>query len=153
MFLATKTEEQRMSLDGFLRGIKDITGADIQSTVIRNTEQILLEGLRFHLAVIHAYPSLTAFVHDLGTFIERSGGSMEHMRGIYDTARDTIRQSHMTDTVFTATPGVIALSALIDACAVHQNYQEEMNRYVLPLQDATWNCRQLLLLLLLVLIF
>lgn len=131
MFLASKTEEQRMSLDSFLHDIKEITGTSIPSAVIRKTEPVLLEGIKFHLAPLHPYASLSAFMHDFGTLLERTGTPLDNMEQVFATATATARGALATDVLFIATPGLIALASLVDACNMHQVYQEQVQRYVL----------------------
>jgi hypothetical protein len=77
LYLASKTENHYMSLDKYCTKLKT------EKSVLMDCEYVVMEGLRFHLAVYHPYIALHGIFLDAQTFMQNQ---IELMQKIYDKA-------------------------------------------------------------------
>lgn len=103
LFLATKTENQLISINSFAAKIKSTTPSDILSL-----EFLVSQSLKFQYKVHHAHLAAYGVFLDLQSVIQDAPiAAFEH---IFTKASSLIKASRLTDLEFFFTPSQIALA-------------------------------------------
>ncbi|GME93932.1 unnamed protein product [Ambrosiozyma monospora] len=106
LFLAAKTENHFIGIRKFVENIPKTT----PEQVLQN-EYLLLETMKFSLAVHHPYQPLYGFYLDVQVLLPKLGKS-QTWGYVYDNARQLVHESLFTDLKFCYTPPQIALACL-----------------------------------------
>ncbi|KAL1917324.1 uncharacterized protein VTP21DRAFT_4980 [Calcarisporiella thermophila] len=103
IYLATKTQNNHISIDDFLKDIPRTSSDDVLGL-----EFVVSQGLRFHFAVHHPYLPLHGLFLDMQNVID----DKEALRRVNERAIDLVHQSLFTDLCFVYQPSQIALGLL-----------------------------------------
>jgi cyclin H len=117
MFLSTKIEDERMSLDEFLDKIEKIVGKKFSSEMMNKIELVILDGLNFDLILYHPHRSLTAFIHDF-TSLHESVNRNE----LFEKSMKYVHQSYLTDASLIFTPSIVALASIYFNCELKNEF-------------------------------
>jgi cyclin H len=117
IFLSCKVEDYYVPLETILNRINKVSGAKFTPEEILKLELTVLEGLRFHLLVYHPFRSLYAFVHDNEL---KSSLKTTPVEDLYETGKQAIKKSLLTDAAFLYPPGLIALAVLYECVSADQ---------------------------------
>ncbi|KDE03671.1 hypothetical protein MVLG_05861 [Microbotryum lychnidis-dioicae p1A1 Lamole] len=110
VFLACKTENHMLSIDGFTSKLKETPAS------ILDLEFLVSQSLKFEYKVHHAFTA----VQGLGLDLQTTPAPLESIATLYDPALKHARTARLTDLEFLYSPSQIALSCvrLIDPLAV-----------------------------------
>eukprot|EP01080_Neovahlkampfia_damariscottae_P005712 gene5712-9532_t len=126
LFLSTKIEEERTTLDEFLDKVEKIVGKKFSTEMMNKIELIILEGLNFELVLYHPHRSLTALIHDFCS-IEKNINKNE----LFDEATKFIQDSYLTDSSLIFSPSIIAMTS------IYTNLKDKKNDFINYLKSRT----------------
>jgi cyclin H len=107
VYLACKVEEERRELREI---VGELRQAQLPIEAYLDAEFVLLDGLRFHLEVFHAFNPLTGFILDIQQMFNRA-----LPLGTRANGNKLIECAMNRDAFFYFSPSVIAMAALIRA--------------------------------------
>eukprot|EP01125_Pyxidicula_operculata_P015137 TRINITY_DN5111_c0_g1_i1.p1 TRINITY_DN5111_c0_g1~~TRINITY_DN5111_c0_g1_i1.p1 ORF type:complete len:284 (+),score=38.68 TRINITY_DN5111_c0_g1_i1:18-869(+) len=143
VFIAAKVEEERKEIRSFIDrcGYPKLTHDSLVST-----EYILLDGLKFHLDVIHPYMPLEGFYVDMQSYVNSTGDGLEKYRSqmleFIKLANDLVNNSIDNEAFFFFPPSQIAIAAMKKAVLVYPEISEFFNSYIeskLKVNFPNWN--------------
>ena len=119
LFLSTKIEEERTTLDEFLDKVEKIVGKKFSTEMMNKIELIILEGLNFELVLYHPHRPLTALIHDFCStdkFIDKNE--------LFDNSTKFIQDSYLTDCSLLFTPSIISMAS------IYSNLKDKKNDFI-----------------------
>ncbi|CAO3659987.1 unnamed protein product [Umbelopsis ramanniana] len=120
LFLATKAENERLSIDEFCQKLR-VPSADS----VLNLEFIVSQGLKFEYCIYHPYRAAYGLYLDLQSVITE----MKSLKSLYNKAQAIISKLVLTDVPFVYQPSQIALAAFMVADS-EPTIEESINRYI-----------------------
>ncbi|XP_065830804.1 cyclin-H-like [Oscarella lobularis] len=116
LYMACKVEEESIPMDSFVNIFPAEERERIAECILRN-ELLLLQGLRFHLAVHNSFRPLEGLLIDIKT---RSGLAAASVDGLREKSHYFLTLALYSDALFLFAPSQIALAAIQHA-AKHVN--------------------------------
>lgn len=116
LFLATKTENYYMSIDSFVKRLRQVKQfKDFQAETILHLEYVLADGLHFHFTIHHPYLCLHGLFLDVQAYIQMTQDQMERLQKTYDLSIQLADQSYLTDALFLFQPSQLAMTLFAQA--------------------------------------